>query len=184
MRDHRHGACWRGALAGWLGLLLSEGAGAQTLPSATFQVAATVSQGCLVNHRLPSQGAAVGRIGRLDFGIDSALSQATRETTLVRAGDVTLSCTPGIALSLRVGAGQHALDGSRRLRHQGQARFLAYRLYRDASFQTPIGIDQDVAVNTGSGADNVQFPIRARLTLPGSLPAGDYTDELILTLTW
>ncbi|MFG6667117.1 spore coat U domain-containing protein [Halomonas sp. HNIBRBA4712] len=175
---------WGHALAGWIGLMVSASSSAQTLPGTTFQVGATVTRGCLINSQLPSQIPQLGNVGRLDFGIDSALSRATRDTTLVRSGGITLSCSPGIALTMQVGAGLHAQGGNRRMQHQQQDAFVTYRLYQDAGFQTLIGIDQAFALDTDSGALNVQFPVRGRLTLPGQLPAGEYTDELTFTLTW
>ncbi len=37
---------------------------------------------------------------------------------------------------------------------------------------------------TGSNENDVLLPVYGVLTLPGDLPAGTYTDTLLITLSW
>ena len=79
---------------------------AQASPTDTFIVSATITPGGLVNQEIPSNGVQLGIIGSLAFGAASALSQETRSASLVTSGSFTLSCTPGISLTLRIDGGQ------------------------------------------------------------------------------
>lgn len=152
-------------------------------PTDTFMVSATITPGCLVNHGIPANGAQVGSVGSLAFGTASALSQETRSASLLASGTFTLSCTPGVPLTLRIDGGLQP-SGDRHLVRDGGEEVLAYQLYRDAAFQTAIGIDQPVAVDTTTNPDDIALPVWGRLVLPGNLPAGDYRDELVITLEW
>ncbi|MDL4861652.1 spore coat U domain-containing protein [Halomonas elongata] len=161
---------------------VQEGA-AQTAPQTSFQVAATISEGCLVDSEIPGDGASLGSLGSLDFGTASSLSQQTRTSMLVDTAGVTLSCTPGIALIMRIDGGLHASGGVRHMESDAGAG-LAYALFADASYQQAIGIDASIAVDTLSDPNNISLPIYGRLTLPGARPSGVYTDRLAVTLEW
>lgn len=65
--------------------------------TATFQVSATVTSGCLVVGGGSNYGA-------LNFGTFAALATGT-VTAQLSANPVTLQCTPGITLSMQVGGG-------------------------------------------------------------------------------
>ncbi|MCD9005492.1 spore coat U domain-containing protein [Luteimonas sp. XNQY3] len=150
---------------------------------ASFAVAAVVTPGCTVDG-LGSDGAA-GRLAALDFGIDSALSTAVRTADAAAGQAITLRCTPGVTLLMRIDGGAHAVGGVRHLQHDPSQQRLAYRLYRDAGFADEIGIDQTHAIAIpGTGADGVVLPVHGRLALPGSLPPGTYDDTVVVTLDW
>lgn len=169
---------------GCLAALLILAAGlAQAQPTSTFTVSAIITEGCLVNQGLPPEGAEIGEIGRLDFGTAPALSQEARTATLLTSGTFTLSCTPGVSLTMRINGGLQP-DGNRQLAHQAGDATLAYQLYRDAAFQSSIAIDQPVSVDTLTDPDNIRLPIWGRTLLPGHLPAGVYRDTLVVTLEW
>lgn len=156
---------------------------AQASPMDTFMVSATITPGCLVNQEIPSNGVQLGIIGSLAFGAASALSQETRSASLVTSGSFTLSCTPGISLTLRIDGGQQPA-GERQLKRTNGNEVLAYQLYQDAAFQSVIGIGQPVSVDTSTTPDNITLPVWGRVMLPGNLPAGSYSDELVVTLEW
>lgn len=156
---------------------------AQAAPTDTFMVSATITPGCLVNHGIPSDGAQVGMLGSLAFGTASALSQETRNVALLSSGSFTLSCTPGIPLSMSIDGGLQPNAG-RQLKRNDGSETLTYQLYRDAALANPIGIDQPITIDTTTTPDNIPLPVWGSLTLPGNLPAGSYSDELVLTLEW
>ncbi|MGS2743103.1 Csu type fimbrial protein [Halomonas sp. LS-001] len=156
---------------------------AQAAPSDTFTVSATITPGCLINNSLPAEGVQLGTLGSLAFGTASALSQETRSAALAISGAFTLSCTPDVALNMRVDGGRQPI-AERRLKREDGSETLAYQLYQDAAFQDAIGINQPVSVNTTYDPDDISLPIWGQVTLPGDLPAGIYTDELVLTLEW
>lgn len=157
---------------------------AQSAPQASFQIAATISEGCLVNDTLPDAGSDLGTLGRLDFGTASSLSQATHTASLVSFSGVTLSCTPGLALNMRIDGGLHAAGGTRHLAHNASGATLAYTLFTDAGYQQAIGIDVPVGIDTFTEPNDISLPIHGRLTLPGGRPPGGYTDRLTVTLEW
>jgi spore coat protein U-like protein len=156
---------------------------AQASPTDTFMVSATITPGCLVNNSIPTDGAQVGTLGSLAFGTASALSEETRSASLIASGTFTLSCTPGIALNMRIDGGLQPTT-ERQLQRAGGSETLAYQLYQDAASQHAIGIDQPVAIDTTTAPDDIPLPVWGKVTLPGNLPAGNYHDELVLTLEW
>ncbi|CAM3503360.1 MULTISPECIES: Csu type fimbrial protein [Halomonas] len=155
----------------------------QASPTDTFMVSATITPGCLINQEIPSNGTLLGMIGSLAFGTASALSQDMHSASLVTSSAFTLSCTPGTPLTLRVDGGQQ-WDVERQLKRVNGNETLAYQLYQDAALQNAIGISQPVSIDTSTTPDNITLPIWGRLMLPGNLPAGSYSDELLVTLEW
>ncbi len=155
----------------------------QASPTDTFMVSATITPGCLINNEVPPAGTQVGALGSLAFGTASALSQETRNVSLLASGSFTLSCTPGISLSMRIDGGLQP-DGDRQLKRENGSETLAYQLYQDAASQNAIGIDQPITLDTTTSPNDITLPIWGRLTLPGNRPADSYRDELVLTLEW
>ena len=142
--------------------------------SSTFLVNATIQAGCLVV-------GGVTNYGNLDFGSYSALASTTASTQL-SGTTVTLQCTPGVTLSMKIGGGQNN-NGGRNLKRSTGANLVAYQLYSDAAFSQSLGIDQTVTV-TYSDPTAIKLPVYARAQLTGTLPAGSYSDVLQVTLTF
>lgn len=155
----------------------------QAAPTTRFTVGATVRAGCMITTARPADTAFIGLLGTLDFGRDAALSKATHATRLADNAGFSLSCTPGIPLSMSVDGGQH-FAGTRAMQQEGGHATLAYGLYRDANFSSPIGVNQPFALDTRGTSRRITLPLHARLTLPGDLPAGRYRDTLTITLQW
>ena len=152
--------------------------------SATFDVSATITPGCLVDG-VGSSGPA-GTIGTLDFGTDSSLSTATRTASTLASQAIRLRCTPGVSLSMSVDGGDHAAAGARHLqRGADPSARIAYRVCSDAACTQPIVIGANVVTAiTAVNSDDVRLPIHAELTLPGDLTPGTYNDTLTVTLSW
>lgn len=150
----------------------------------SFVVSATISEGCLVDGSMPANGTNLGTLGNLDFGTHSSLSQATVNASLLINSAVTLSCTPGIALSMSINGGQHSAASARRLRDAVSGDTLAYELFTDASAQQPIAINLPVSVDTSTNPDDIQLPVHGRISLPGDTSPGLYQDTLTVTLEW
>jgi spore coat protein U-like protein len=152
--------------------------------TASFQVSATLVSGCAVDG-LGMAGDA-GTLGQLDFGQAMALATTVHSANLTLSQTIVLRCTPGTALTMTVGAGQHFASGSRHLQlGVSDADRLQYRLYRDAGFTQEIGVDQAQSISISSGNMNdVQLPLHGRLILPGERVPGTYTDTLLVTLDW
>ena len=161
---------------------LSAPARAET--NATFDVAATIVPGCLVDG-LGGSGHA-GTIGTLDFGRDSTFSSAKHDATTTTNQMIRLRCTPGVALTMSVDGGTHAALGWRHLQHEtNDIALIGYRVCRDAGCSQPIAIGGSISIAvTGANSEDVRLPLHATLTLPGWLLPGTYTDTLTVTLTW
>ncbi|WP_221937255.1 spore coat U domain-containing protein [Novosphingobium aerophilum] len=159
-------------------------AAARADTTAQFAVTANITAGCLVDG-LGSSGNA-GLVGRLDFGVDSTFSRATRTATSTATQAIRLRCTPGVNLTMTVNGGNHAASGMRNLQRGTDASArISYALCRDAGCTQPIAIGGAPAVPvTGTNSEDVRLPIYGSLTLSGTLPPGTYTDSLIVTLSW
>ncbi len=157
---------------------------ARAATTAEFAVTATVAAGCLVDG-LGSTGNA-GRIGTLDFGEDSTFSTATHTATTTATQAIRLRCTPGVTLRMVIDGGAHVATGTRNLQRGATTTArIPYILCRDAACTQLIGIStQTNMVITTSNTEDVRLPIYGRLTLPGNVPPGTYTDTLTVTLTW
>ena len=160
-----------------LGLALLAAAAPVPLDAATtstFLVNATIQAGCLVV-------GGVTTYGNLAFGTFSALSTSA-VTTQLSGTTVTLQCTPGVALSMKIGGGQNN-NGVRNLKRSTGSNLVAYQLYSAAAFSQVLGIDQTVTVSY-SDPTAIKLPVYARAQLTGTLPAGNYSDVLQVTLTF
>lgn len=142
--------------------------------STTFQVSASIVAGCLVVGGTTAYG-------NLAFGSFSALSTSVATTSL-GGTTVTLQCTPGVVLNMKIGAGQNS-NSVRNLKRSSGSELLAYQLYSDAGFSQLLGIDQSVTVSY-SDPTSIKLPVYARAQLTGTVPAGSYTDVLQVTLSW
>lgn len=139
---------------------------------ATIQVSATVTAGCLV-------AGGASNFGTLNFGNYSALASTTATAQLL---GIALQCTPGVTVNMMVDGGQNN-NGGRRLQRVNSTHSVGYQLYSDPAFTQILGINQSVTM-VYSDAANISLPIYGRVVLPGSLPAGQYSDVLQITLTW
>ncbi|NIE77297.1 spore coat protein U domain-containing protein [Pantoea sp. Ap-967] len=164
---------WLGGCLTGLGVLLATPLDAAT--TSTFQVSAQIVAGCLVV-------GGVSNYGVLNFGTQSALSTGILSTSL-GGTTVTFQCTPGVSMTMSVDGGQNSASGTRNLKLSGGTQVLAYQLYRDAAYSQTLGIGQSVAVSY-TDATAIKLPVYGRTQLPGTLPAGTYTDVVQVSVTW
>lgn len=159
-----------------IGLLISLPVGAVTTQS--FQVNATVAAGCSVT------SGAGGAFGTLDFGRHNGVSAARVATGFVPNTSLNLACTPGVAISMAIDGGQH-YGTVRNLQRANGAERVPYRLYTSASLaaNSEIGVNQTLPVSY-TNSNNITLPIFAAAQLTGLSPAGTYTDQLTVTLSW
>ncbi|CRL45613.1 Spore Coat Protein U domain protein [Sodalis glossinidius str. 'morsitans'] len=148
------------------------------LPNQSFQVAATVVAGCLINGG-PS-------IGKLDFGSQAGSDRQLFTASMVQNTAFSLACSPGTTLSMRIDGSSH-YTSQRNLQRVGGTQLIGYRLYTDAGL-TPanaIPVGQDVSLSY-SDANHIVLPVYGALQLSGMSLSGTYTDTLTVTvtLTW
>ncbi len=164
-----------------MGILFQANSHAAT--STNFQINANITNGCLINNTVLTNGASVGNLGALDFGSDSALSTSTKVSTFLPANNFLLSCTPNVALTMRINGGLTFMS-TRHLKHQSTNTTIPYYLFSDSARTQSIGLNQAISVNTVISSANINLPLYGRLTLPGNLIAGNYLDTLTVTLEW
>jgi spore coat protein U-like protein len=146
------------------------------LPTATFQVAASVVAGCVVS------GTNTGVFGTLNFGTQSGVATSSVSASYVQSTTITLACTPGTAVSMSINGGSN-YTSTRNLKIAGNTNTVPYSLYTNASHTTAIPVNSAVALSY-SNPNNIILPIYGLLTLPGPTRAGTYTDTLTVTLSW
>ncbi|HCM9485668.1 TPA: spore coat protein U domain-containing protein [Enterobacter kobei] len=158
------------------GLLLIPAAGAVT--SQSFKVSATIVPGCAV-----ATGSG-GLLGTLDFGTHNGVESAPVSTSFVPNGALSIACTPGVALSMSINGGQN-YSSVRRMKRSGGTELVPYRIYSSSSLaaNSEIGVNQAIPV-TYTNSNNIALPLFGVALLTGFSPAGTYSDQLTVTLSW
>lgn len=157
-------------------LMLVPAAGAVT--SQSFKVSATIVPGCAV-----STGSG-GVFGTLDFGTHNGVESAPVSTSFVPNGALSIACTSGVALSMSINGGQN-YSSVRRMKRSEGTEVVGYRLYSSSSLaaNSEIGVNQAIPV-TYTNSNNIALPLFGVALLTGFSPAGTYSDQLTVTLSW
>jgi spore coat protein U-like protein len=158
------------------GMMIALPASAVTTQS--FQVGATITPGCSI-----ASGSG-GLFGTLNFGSHSGVENSITSTALLPDTSLALACTPGVALSMTIDGGKHYTT-VRNMVRTGSSEAVPYRLYTSGALtaNTEIMVNQAVPV-TYSNSNNITLPIYGAAQLTGFSPAGSYTDQLAVTLSW
>jgi len=161
-----------------LALCLLSATSVQAVTTQSFQVAATITPGCSVT------AGTGGVLGALNFGTRSGVATAQVSTSFVPNGSLSIACTPGVSLSMSIDGGQHYAS-VRRMQRAGGTDVVAYRLYSSSSLaaNSEIGLNQAVPV-TYTNSNNIALPLFGVALLTGFSPAGTYSDQLTVTLSW
>ena len=162
-------------------LALQAVAAVQVPTTATFTVGATIAPGCQVASN-PAQVSGL-QIGRLDFGLHSALRTGNVSMPLASSANQSLvQCTPGTTMQVTVDAGQNASGLQRRL-HNGSGVYLPYMLMLTTGGGQPLVPGSPLGL--ALGASPTALPVMGMVTLPGTgAVAGTYTDTVRVTLSW
>ncbi|WP_425294660.1 Csu type fimbrial protein [Kosakonia calanthes] len=159
-----------------LGMLARQEALAVT--TQTFTVGATITPGCSV---VSGSG---GALGALNFGTRTGVQSGQVTTSFVPNASLSLGCTPGVALSMSINGGQN-YSTVRNMQRSGGTERVPYRIYSSSTLaaNTEIGVNQAVSVAYTDG-NNISLAIFGAAQLTGFSPAGNYTDQLTVTLSW
>ncbi|MFH5068121.1 spore coat U domain-containing protein [Enterobacter cloacae complex sp. 2024EL-00215] len=151
---------------------------ALAVTSQSFKVSATIVPGCSV-----STGTG-GLLGSLDFGTHNGVESAPVSTSFVPSGALSIACTPGVSLSMTIDGGLHYAS-VRRMQRAGGTDVVGYRLYSSSSLaaNSEIGVNQAIAV-TYTNSNNIALPLFGVALMTGFSPAGTYSDQLTVTLSW
>lgn len=144
----------------------------------SFQVGATITPGCSV-----ASGSG-GNFGSLNFGTHSGVESGITSNAFIPNTSLALACTPGVALSMSIDGGKN-YTSVRNMVRTGSSEKVPYRLYTSGALtaNTEILVNQAVAI-TYSNSNSISLPIFGAAQLTGFSPAGAYTDQLTVTLSW
>ncbi len=150
-----------------------------------FQVRAVITAGCL----LGSGGSDVASYGNINFGPLGSLGSPVNRTSTPGSGSIVLQCTPGIALTIGIGAGANAssVTDGRFLAKGGE--LLRYQLYKDSAFSNVWGDGNNGATALSatfpSAGGTQSYPVYARLFSVTPMPsAGVYSDVVTVTVSY
>jgi spore coat protein U-like protein len=151
---------------------------ALTVTTQSFKVSATVTPGCSM---VMGTG---GAMGTLNFGSYSGVKSGQVSTQFVPSASLSLACTPGVALSMTIDGGKN-FTTVRNMQRSGGTDKVPYRLYSSSSLaaNTEILANQAVSV-TYSNGDNIALTLYGAAQLTGFSPAGTYSAQLAVTLSW
>nr|WP_313824143.1 spore coat U domain-containing protein [Leclercia sp.] len=161
-----------------LSMLLLAAGSSEAVTTQSFQVSATITPGCSV------AAGSGGLLGTLNFGTHSGVARGSVNTSFVPNGSLSIACTPGVALSMSIDGGQY-YTSVRNMQRSGTTDRVAYRLYSSSSLaaNSEIGVNQAVSV-TYTNSNNIALPLFGVALLTGFSPAGNYSDQLTVTLSW
>ncbi|WMY76159.1 spore coat U domain-containing protein [Buttiauxella selenatireducens] len=144
----------------------------------SFQVGATITPGCSVASGSGSN------FGSLNFGTHSGVESGITSNAFIPNTSLALACTPGVALSMSIDGGKN-YTSVRNMVRTGSSEKVPYRLYTSGALtaNTEILVNQAVAI-TYSNSNSISLPIFGAAQLTGFSPAGAYTDQLTVTLSW
>ncbi|WP_039056667.1 spore coat U domain-containing protein [Enterobacter sp. Bisph1] len=153
-------------------------AAALAVTTQTFTVGATVAPGCSVGR---DSG---GVLGTLNFGTRPGVQSGRVTTSFIPNAQFSLACTPGVALTMSINGGQN-FSTVRNMQRSGAMDRVPYRLYTSSTLapNSEIGVNQAVSV-TYSNSNAITLAIFGAAQLTGFSPAGTYTDQLTVTLSW
>lgn len=144
----------------------------------SFQVGATITPGCSVASGSGSN------FGSLNFGTHSGVESGITSNAFIPNTSLALACTPGVALSMSIDGGKN-YTSVRNMVRTGSSEKVPYRLYTSGALtaNSEILVNQAVAI-TYSNSNSISLPIFGAAQLTGFSPAGAYTDQLTVTLSW
>jgi spore coat protein U-like protein len=148
-----------------------------------MRVSADIEAGCVIAAD-PSQVTGAD-FGLLDFGAHPSIASGDIGAAVSAGTSATvIQCTPGLALSVMLGAGDHAAASQRRLANADNTSFVPYAIYRDVGHTMAIaaGVATAMALDAGGGLSFL--PLYGVATMNGMHAAGAYADVIAITLSW
>lgn len=123
----------------------------------------------------------VGTTTDLDFGAIPGLIRSDHDQT----STISLNCTRRTAWNVALSNGQNAVDSTRRMRLGSTGNYVDYELYRNAGRTLRWGQTVGGDTETGTGEGTAQsLTVHGRVAAPQNVPAGNYRDTVIVTLTY
>ncbi|WP_241646121.1 Csu type fimbrial protein [Rosenbergiella metrosideri] len=159
--------------------------------SGSLQVKVNVQSSCVVN--TATVGGTTATDALLNFGsVKNLVSDVTANTSTSGQG-LTVLCSPGTAWSLNFDGGSHLSGSQRRMQNSdGSQNYIAYNLYADSGYATPIPVntsttdatDSAYKNKTGTGAAQSVI-VYGKIPATGQIPVpGDYADTVTVNVVF
>jgi spore coat protein U-like protein len=154
--------------------------------SGQIQARLVISSGCEISSgSSAAPGGAVNNFGMLDFGSQGPTWRNPVSADLDNGnnGKLAVTCNPSVTgFNVTIDGGTHGDGTTRRLSNGSQ--MIPYKIYFDAGRHNDYSIGQQRTFAVTSGAQ-VPIPVYGAIEVNTSaLPAGVYTDTLMVTLDW
>jgi spore coat protein U-like protein len=157
----------------------------------------TLQAGCIITGA-PGGPLTGANFGTLDFGIQPAaftgVLTATPSGGAGGSGQTQIQCSPDVAaITIGVNGGSYASEGSgigvgaRAMKLDTSTSYLPYEVYSDVGMTTAYPANgAAVGYTLPASGQAATLPIYGRVnkTSTLALPAGAYTDTLMVTITW
>ena len=161
------------------GLLILSAAPAHAELTRSFQLSATIANGCSVAMT------STGTWGDIALGSVSSITTGSASANLLSGGSagMQVSCTPGMSVQVSADNGNQPVGGVRQLVHSvNSASKVPYQLYANNS-ATP-WTTQTITLSFPAGTALQSLPVKATATLAAPMRAGAYSDTVHVTLSW
>jgi spore coat protein U-like protein len=169
----------RAAILCLAGAMVLSAAPAQAELTKSFQLSATIANGCSV------ATTGTGTWGDIDLGSVAGVATGTASASLLSGGQtgMQLSCTPGLSVQVSADNGNQPVGGVRQLVHSvSSTSKVPYQLYANGS-ATP-WTTQTISLSFSAGTSQQSLPVKATATLAAPMRAGSYSDTVHVTLSW
>lgn len=152
----------------------------QTLTSSATLIRIQIVNGCLLNNVASGSTA----LGTLNFGDIYKTNSLKDGVTVSGNGNILLRCTPGATAKITMGAGLYGAGiNNRRMRLISGASTLNYQLYTSSDRLTVWDDTQGVSVAFSDDLTKT-FPVYGRVPAQITPPAGQYNDQVLVTVTY
>lgn len=98
--------------------------------------------------------------------------------------NISVTCTSGTPYRISLGAGIHGVDADNRKMETGGGDQLTYQLYEDSN-RTDVWADESADPASTATGSAVNHTVYGRIPSgQGSVPAGSYSDTVVITLSY
>lgn len=144
-----------------------DGGGSITFP---FTANAAVPASCVIDI-----------VNNLNFGAVPGLINSNNDQT----SSLSFTCTKTTPWKVSLDDGLHVNGSTRRMRLGATSNYVQYELYSDSAHSQRWGNTIDIDTVNGTGTGNSQsLTVYGRVPAPQSLPSGDYSDTVTVTITY
>lgn len=159
---------------------LAWGVNDQTLTANATQIRLQIVNGCLLNSSA-NNGV---NIGTFNFGGIYATKTAVDAQTTPGNGSILLRCTPGTTAKITLGPGLYGTGvNDRRMRIASGTNTLRYQLYTSAARTTVWDDVTGISIIVNDNTTKT-FPVYGRIPAQATPVNGNYSDQVMVTLTY